>query len=135
MGGSTDCPRDLERQMGQRLAILLSVVGVVLIIGTLGIINTLGANIHAKQREYAILRAISITPKELRKIVITQSLLFAQVAVVLGLLAAYVMAYSFSNALSSELIIPWRVQFGIIAIVSILSFVVSIPHSYLIVRK
>lgn len=125
----------IEREISQRLSILGAVIGVVLIIGAFGIINTLSSNIHAKRREYAILRAIRITPGQLIKMILTQSLLFSCVAIVLGLTTGFLMAYVFAISLNAEIITPWKTLIGTIAVVVALSFAVSLPLAYRLGRK
>ncbi|WP_409344805.1 FtsX-like permease family protein [Paenibacillus sp. MBLB4367] len=118
---------ELSRDYYQRIGILYAVIGVILLIGIMGMTNTLSSSIYSRRREYAILRAIHLTPKQMLKIVMIQSLVFSLVAVFLGLLTGYVLAFSFIHALEADFVTPWRGQ--IISIVLILAFslIVSLP--------
>jgi len=61
----------------QRYAILGLVVVIIVLIGIFSMITTLTSYIETQRREYAILRAISITPNQLFKMVLSQSFLYS----------------------------------------------------------
>jgi putative ABC transport system permease protein len=124
-----------EKQIGQRIAIFISVLAVILIIGTLGIVNTLAANIFAKRHEFAILRSISLTPLQLKKLIISQGILYSFLAVMIGSIMGIVFAMSLVQALSGTMIFPYTTYIAIISCVCFLAFIISLAFSHRIGKK
>lgn len=95
---------------GQQIVLIGSVVGVILLVGLLGLVNTLSASLHAKRREFAVLRAISISGGQLIRIILTQTLLLAALAIGFGLATGYVMGFAFLMGLDMDaawIVVPW----------------------------
>jgi ABC-type antimicrobial peptide transport system permease subunit len=119
---------ELQKGYGTQIATVWSVVAVVMLIGVLGMINTLSSGIQAKRREFAVLRAIYVTPRQLVKIVLTQSMVFALLAVLFGVSTSCVMAFGFASALDMT---EWNLHlptlFGVIGSILLLTLLVSIP--------
>lgn len=126
---------NIHQQMNQRFTILWAVLAVVSLIGCFGIVNTLSASIHAQRREYAILRAVRITPYELNKIIVLQGVLFSSIATIIGTVTGILMTYGFSVALDAKFIISWNTLIIIACSVLIISFVVSIPFAKRLGKK
>lgn len=125
-----------EQGFAIELSILWSVAITVMLVGILGMINTLSASIHAKRREYAILRAISITPRQLIKLVLVQSLLFATLAVLFGLATAALMVFGFVRALGiGEIFLSWGTIGSVVGAVLALSLLVSLPLAWRLGRQ
>ncbi|WP_181155508.1 MULTISPECIES: FtsX-like permease family protein [unclassified Paenibacillus] len=86
----TDLDSELLRiaeQSREQYTILWAVMVIFVIVGIVGIMNTLGATFHAHRREYAILRAIHLTTAKLRSVMIVQGLLYAITSIVIGILS------------------------------------------------
>lgn len=119
----------INQQMNQRFTILWAVLAVVSLIGCFGIVNTLSASIHAQRREYAILRAVRITPYELKKIIILQGVLFSCIAIFIGIATGILMTYGFSLTLDAEFIISWKTVTIVASSVLLISLLASIPFA------
>lgn len=124
------------QQVNQRIGILWAVVGFVFIGGMMGMFNALSASIHARRREYAILRAIHLTPVQMAILAIYQSVIAAIIAVLLGLVGGATLFYAIYIGLGDPAVISvaWM-HIGII-ITSILglSILVSLPMSIKLMR-
>jgi putative ABC transport system permease protein len=118
---------EVNELLAQRTVIFWSIISIILLIGTMGMMNTMSALIHAKRREYAILRAVSVTPARLAKIIALQSLLYVAAAIVIGLITGFILSYSFVNALDGTIIIPYRELALVIAIMALSIGVVTWP--------
>ncbi len=121
---------ETQKMVYERLALLLSAIAIILLIGSLGMVNTLSANILSKQREYGILRAISLSPFQNMKVIFFQGLLLTIVAIILGLITASVMSLAFTQALATPLYIPGNLVWGIVATEILLTLLVVLPISY-----
>ncbi|MFD2445328.1 ABC transporter permease [Bacillus sp. CGMCC 1.16607] len=116
---------EVKEQLGQRMVIFWSIISIILFIGMMGMMNTMSAIIHGKRREFAILRAVFITPKRLMKIIALQSFLFVIAAIFIGLFTGLILSYSFVTALDGTMMIPYReLLFVIVMILFFISIVV-----------
>lgn len=122
-------------QVKQRMGMLWAFAVVVMACGLIGMFNTLSASIHAKRREYAVLRAIHLTPLQMIRVVITQSAIFSLLAVILGFTTGMIMAFAFYNALGgANQLGAFTVPRGELVIVAgfivILTIFASMPMAY-----
>jgi putative ABC transport system permease protein len=125
----------IHQQMNQRFTILWAVLAVVSLIGCFGIVNTLSASIHAQRREYAILRAVRITPYELKKIIVLQGVLFSCIAIIIGIATGIFMTYGFSLALDAKFIISWKTLTMVGCSVILISLIASFPIAHNLSKK
>jgi putative ABC transport system permease protein len=121
---------ETQRMVYERLALLIAAIAVILLIGSLGMVNTLSANILSKQREYGILRAISLSPVQNMKVIFLQGFLVSINAIILGLITAGVMSLAFTQALATSLLIPRNFVLGIVVTEIVLTLLVVFPISY-----
>ncbi|TCP52770.1 ABC-type lipoprotein release transport system permease subunit [Tumebacillus sp. BK434] len=135
----TDLQTEMNKQeqgFALERSILWSVVCTVMLVGVLGMINTLAASIQAKRREYAILRAISVTPRQLVKMVLTQSGLYVTLAVLVGLGGAALMVAGFTQALGIETLRPpWGTIGLVVDAVYLVTLLVSLPMAWKMGRE
>lgn len=126
--------RQVSQQFWQRMAAVAAATGVVWVIGLFGGMTTLSANLLAKRREYAILRAISMTPKQLTQMVIMQSVLFGAMAFVIGAAVGFILAYAFSQALNTSWYIRWDIELWMI-IGCTLCFMLTLVQPWLFSKR
>ncbi len=67
----------------------------------LALINTLAISVLARTREIGMLRAIGTTRKQVRRMVIAESLLLASLGTVLGMVAGVWLGYSMTDAMNT----------------------------------
>ena len=128
----TDLDSELLRlgeQSREQYTILWTVMAVFVIVGILGVMNTLGATFHAHRREYAILRAIRLTTAKLRSVMVVQGLLYAITAIVIGIIASgwiIVGLFSGTDDLNGWTISGFTIALPIIivGVISLLNFVI-----------
>lgn len=132
----TDLDSELLRiaeQSREQYTILWAVMSIFVIVGIVGVMNTLGATFHAHRREYAILRAIRLTTAKLRSVMIVQGLLYAITAIVIGIIASgfiIVGLYSGTDEFNG-----WTISWLTIALPIIVVGVISLLISFLYARQ
>ncbi len=73
-----------ERQLRLLTWSVVGLLGVSQVIAILGIANTLGLSVLERAREYALLRALGLTRRQLRRMLAAEALLLSLVATLLG---------------------------------------------------
>lgn len=130
----TDLDSELLRiaeQSREQYTILWAVMAIFVVVGIVGVMNTLGATFHAHRREYAILRAIRLTTAKLRSVMIVQGLMYAITAIVVGVIASgWIIVGLFSG---TDELNGWTINWFTIAlpiiIVGVISLLVSLLYS------
>lgn len=125
---------EMRLQGGQRQFIIWSVIGVLLLTGCLGLMNTLSAFLYAKKREFAVLRMIHLTPRQLRHVIFIQCFSFGCSAIVTGLFSAYCLIWSLNAATEETFTVPWVNLLAILLIILLTILLISFVMSLLFGR-
>ncbi|MGF7047631.1 ABC-type antimicrobial peptide transport system permease subunit [Paenibacillus sp. DS2015] len=132
----TDLDSELLRsaeQSREQYTILWAVMVIFVIVGIVGVMNTLGATFHAHRREYAILRAIHLTTAKLRSVMIIQGLLYAITAIVIGIIAgSWIIIGLFSG---TDEFNGWTISWFTIALPIIVIGVITLLISFLYAKQ
>lgn len=127
------------QQMNQRIGMLWAVVGFTFIGGMMGMFNALSASIHARRREYAILRALHLTPGQMMLLVFFQSLISAILSILLGLVSGFTLFMAIYNGMegfeqSIAISVAWKQIMIIAGLITGLSVLVSLPMAVKLMR-
>ncbi|ETT48535.1 hypothetical protein C162_14675 [Paenibacillus sp. FSL R7-269] len=91
--------------------ILYGFIGVIVLIAFLNIVNTVSTNLILRTKEFAVLKAIGMTQKEVRKMIVLESIFYGLFASVVGITLGTALSYSiqmlFAGAVSTAWTIPW----------------------------
>ena len=79
-----DYKATLAGRVNQILALFGALLGLAVLIALLGISNTLSLSVIERTRESALMRALGLTRGQLRRMLLTEALLMAAMAIVLG---------------------------------------------------
>jgi putative ABC transport system permease protein len=74
----------LASRVNQILTLFGALLGLAVLIALLGISNTLSLSVIERTRESALMRALGLTQGQLRRMLLTEALLMAALAIVLG---------------------------------------------------
>lgn len=86
-----------SREMfAQRWSIFIVVIAVILFSVMLGVANTLINNIYSRRKEYAILRAISLSKKGIIQVILTQVMLYLIIGLLFGAIAGVLLTFTVS---------------------------------------
>jgi len=116
----------VEQQLGILVWAVLGMLGVGVAIALVGIANTIGLSVLERGREHALLRALGLTRRQLRRLLATEGLLLAATAAVLG--TALGATYGWLGTVTivrtavadAPVVIPWA-QLGAVALVAALA--------------
>lgn len=79
--------------ISQMMILVYGFIGLIIIISTVNIINTVTINLLVKKREYATFKAIGMTKGQFQKLVLLEGALFGIIACLVGLPVAYMLTY------------------------------------------
>ncbi|MEI4526847.1 FtsX-like permease family protein [Priestia megaterium] len=69
----------------QRWGIFIVVIATLVVSTMVGVFNSLANNIYSKRKEFAVLRAMGMTPKSIRTVILSQVNLYITIGVVCGI--------------------------------------------------
>jgi putative ABC transport system permease protein len=100
-----------NQQVDNFLLLIYALLGLSIVIASLGIVNTLALSVIERTREVGLLRAIGLSRRQLRRMVRLESIAIALLGAVLGILVGVVFGVSLIKALSDQgldvLAVPW----------------------------
>jgi putative ABC transport system permease protein len=116
---------------------VLGLLGISVVIAVIGIANTLGLSVLERAREHAMLRALGLTRKQLRRMLAAEAVLLSVVATVLGTLIGigfgWVGYETFVERALSE--VPLQVPWPQLAVVVLLAALAGLLASVLPARR
>lgn len=134
--GSLDSElRNVDKQVNQRFGIVWAVLAMLIMISIFGSINTFSAVIHHYRREYAILRAIHLTPSGLMKLIVMQGLLISLLAILIGSSSGIILAYILAALLGVDYEMKWSSLIIVMLIVICIGLFVSGAFAYRLSSK
>jgi putative ABC transport system permease protein len=103
--------QEISNNINQLLAVMVLLLGLAIFIAILGIVNTLVLTVLERTRELGMLRAVGATRRQVRKMVVLESIAIAVYGALLGIVIGVVFATAFQRILSDQgitvLSIPW----------------------------
>ncbi|MQW74248.1 FtsX-like permease family protein [Nocardioides sp. dk4132] len=102
---------------------VLALLGIAVVIALVGIANTLGLSVLERARENALLRALGLTRRQLRRMLAAEAVLLSAVATTLGTLIGVVFAWVAVRTLVGgavdevAVVLPWG-QLALVAVVA-----------------
>lgn len=91
-----------ERTIDQMLALFWGLLGVAIVIAVMGITNTLALSIAERTREIGLLRAVGMSRRQVRSMIVGEAVIVALLGAVLGLGLGMFFGWSITTALSDE---------------------------------
>ncbi len=84
-GTIRDLKDEIDASLGNMMVLLTAVPGVALIVAAVGVANLMTANVAARSKQIAILRAVGATRGQILRLVVGEALVLGLVGVILGL--------------------------------------------------
>jgi putative ABC transport system permease protein len=106
------------------LGILWLLMGMIFVVASLGIVNTLTMNVLEQTRELGLLRAVAMTRGQVRRMILAQALHVGVISLIPGVVAGVGMAFLSNRATYS--LLGNRVEFRIDPMLVVGSFVVAL---------
>ena len=105
--------------------LLYGFVLVVSLIGSVNIINTLTTNIILRKREFATLKAIGLTQKGLKKMIVLEGLMYGIVGAIYGSIIGCGFSYLLGLSMGGFREFGWQVPWGAVAIAMSASIIIG----------
>ena len=105
-----------EREIDRLLLIVVAMVSLALLVALVGIANTLSLSVFERTRESGLLRALGLTPSQLRAMLATESVVMALVGAVTGIGLGLLGAWSGFHAIARGDQLAFTVPYGQIAL-------------------
>ena len=118
-------PRDLAGELSRSLDTLIGLFDVLaliaVVIGALGIVNTLGIGISERVREIAILRAHGMTVGQVQAMVVAEAAMMGAIAGVLAIITGLLVAFALidggaSAELAAGVRLPWPLLVSVVLV-------------------
>lgn len=77
--------KEANEMFYQRWGIFIVVIATLVVSTMVGVFNSLANNIYSKRKEFAVLRAMGMTPKSIRKVILSQVNLYITIGVICGI--------------------------------------------------
>jgi putative ABC transport system permease protein len=84
---------EIQQQSNAKLASLYFIIGALALPSLLALINTLGINVLERTREIGVLRAVGSTRRQVRRMILAESLVLAAAGTAFGILAGLWLGY------------------------------------------
>ncbi|QUG43118.1 ABC transporter permease [Psychrobacillus sp. INOP01] len=125
----------IDKQINERFMLLWIILSITIIIALFGVMNALNANIQSNRREYAILRAISLEPSQISKVIYINSFIFNLIGIIFGIVMGIVLTYGISLSLNTSFYVSFNSAWIVIILMFVLTQIISIPISTFIRKK
>jgi ABC-type lipoprotein release transport system permease subunit len=83
----------LEKEFSQKAMVFALIIGVVILLSLFNFCNTVVTNINSRKREFALLKAIGITSKEIKSIIDIENLVYVLISYVITIVPLLVVRY------------------------------------------
>lgn len=97
---STTWREDIKAQIGALVSVFYVVLAVLAVPSLIALVNTLGINVLERTREIGMLRAVGATRKQVRRLILAESLLLTATGTAFGLLAGLWLGYVLVGAIN-----------------------------------
>lgn len=94
--------QQIKDQINQVFAIFYVIMMVAILVSLLGVVNTLLMNVLERTREIGVLRAIGSGRWQVRRLVVSESLLLTMAGAVLGLVVGMALGYAFVRGIAAS---------------------------------
>ncbi|MCQ9284097.1 ABC transporter permease [Priestia aryabhattai] len=101
--------KEANKMFYQRWGIFILVIATLVASTMVGVFNSLANNIYSKRKEFAVLRAMGVTPKGLRKIILSQVNLYIGIGLIIGIIMGLLTTFILLLVDPGEFVIDYKV--------------------------
>ncbi|MED4285184.1 ABC transporter permease [Priestia megaterium] len=85
--------KEANKMFYQRWGIFILVIATLVVSTMVGVFNSLVNNIYSKRKEFAVLRSLGITPKGIRKVVLSQVNMYIVIGLIIGIIMGLLVTF------------------------------------------
>lgn len=101
--------KEANKMFYQRWGIFILVIATLVASTMVGVFNSLANNIYSKRKEFAVLRAMGVTPKGLRKVILSQVNLYIGIGLIIGIIMGLLTTFILFLVDPGEFVIDYKV--------------------------
>ncbi|TPF19021.1 ABC transporter permease [Priestia megaterium] len=101
--------KEANKMFYQRWGIFILVIATLVASTMVGVFNSLANNIYSKRKEFAVLRAMGVTPKGLRKVILSQVNLYIGIGLIIGIIMGLLTTFILLLVDPGEFVIDYKV--------------------------
>ncbi len=101
--------KEANKMFYQRWGIFILVIVTLVASTMVGVFNSLANNIYSKRKEFAVLRAMGVTPKGLRKVILSQVNLYIGIGLIIGIIMGLLTTFILLLVDPGEFVIDYKV--------------------------
>ncbi|MDU9694015.1 FtsX-like permease family protein [Priestia aryabhattai] len=101
--------KEADKMFYQRWGIFILVIATLVVSTMVGVFNSLVNNIYSKRKEFAVLRAMGVTPKGLRKVILSQVNLYIITGLIIGVIMGLLMTFILLLVDPGKFVIDYKV--------------------------
>lgn len=126
-----------QDQINQQFAFFNAIIGIAVLVGLLGIINTLSMSVLERTREIGVLRALGGSRWRIRRAMLDESLLISLAGSIAGIAAGLLVGavWLFSIRESTLVGLEMRIPTGILVVIAVLGVVIGTLAAILPARR
>lgn len=124
-----------QEQLDSLLIAVNGLLGLALFIALLGIANTLALSVLERTREIGLLRAVGMTRRQVRRMVLAESAMVAVFGAVLGVAVGTLFGIATAAALPASIVTTTAIPYGTIAVVIVVAALCGIVAGLLPARR
>ncbi|HCC00969.1 MAG TPA: hypothetical protein DEP42_07140 [Ruminococcaceae bacterium] len=119
--------QQLAKQLSGRISLVSNIlfygfIAIILLIGVLNIINTIGTNVLVRTREIGLLRAGGMTIKQVRNMLVYESACYGVLALGIGLVVGLPLErFFYRNMVQLTFGVPWSLPWVLMIVVSVVT--------------
>lgn len=134
---NAEVKKDYEDQINQQFAFFNAILGIAVIVGLLGIINTLSMSVIERTREIGVLRALGGSRWRIRRTMLDESLLISLGGCVAGILAGLLVGvvWIITVSESTDLALGLTIPTGTLVLIAVLAVVMGTLAAILPARR
>jgi putative ABC transport system permease protein len=129
--GGAELRRRATRAIDPALRLFYSLLGLAIVVGLLGVVNTLALSIFERARELGLLRAIGMSRHQVRSMIRLEALIIAAIGTVVGLGLGALVGW----AVSRDLDLPATIPLGPLAVLAVAAVAVAVLGAALPARR
>ncbi|WP_018654646.1 ABC transporter permease [Actinomadura flavalba] len=133
LGSSAEMKAELNKAIDMILMVFAGLLGLAILIALFGIANTLTLSVVERTRESALLRALGLTKRQLRRMLSLEALIMAVIGAATGVVLGIAFAWAATRAMTEEA--AFAVPYAQIALFIALSAVAGTAASFLPSRR
>ncbi|GII75062.1 ABC transporter substrate-binding protein [Sphaerisporangium rufum] len=130
---TTEVRGEFDQALDTALAVVTGLLGLAILISLIGIANTLSLSVHERTRESALLRALGLTRRQLKRMLSVEALVLGLIGAIVGVVLGTAYGWAASRTIATDVL--FRLPVGQVALFVVLSGLAGVLAAVLPARR